>query len=84
MLLKVVCLDGWQNLVWSYAKQFGITKLSWITTGGKSSQESIRNGIFHLKDKANKDDIIIVHDGIRPLVEDFVLTDVINICQNVR
>ncbi len=79
--IEVVCLDGWQNLVWSYAKQFGITKLSWITTGGKSSQESIRNGIFHLKDKANKDDIIIVHDGIRPLVEDFVLTDVINICQ---
>jgi 2-C-methyl-D-erythritol 4-phosphate cytidylyltransferase len=30
-----------------------------------------------LEGKANDDDIIIIHDGIRPLVDDSVLTDVI-------
>ena len=39
--------------------------------------ESIRNGVYHLEGKANDNDIIIIHDGIRPLVDDSVLTDVL-------
>ncbi|MGI6439052.1 MAG: IspD/TarI family cytidylyltransferase [Sphaerochaetaceae bacterium] len=79
--IEVVCLDGWQNLVWAYAKQYGITKLKWMTTGGDSSQESIRNGVYHLKDKVDEGDVVIIHDGIRPLVDDSVLSDVISTCK---
>lgn len=75
--IEVVCLAGWQEIVWAYAKQFGITKLKWIVEGGKSGQESIRNGVYHLEDKCEKEDIIVIHDGIRPLVDATVLTDVI-------
>lgn len=79
--IEVVCIDGWQNVVQAYAKQFNITKLKWIVTGGNSGQESIRNGVFNLEDKASADDTIIIHDGVRPLVDDEVLTDVIVKCQ---
>ena len=75
--IEVVCLEGWESVVWAYAKQFGIDKLKWIVKGGQSGQESIRNGVFNLEGKWSEDDIIIVHDGIRPLIEPFVLTDVI-------
>ena len=75
--IEVVCLDGWESLVWAYAKQFGVDKLKWIVKGGASGQESIRNGVFNLEGKVSENDIIIVHDGIRPLIEPFVLTDVI-------
>ena len=75
--IEVVCLEGWEAVVWAYAMQFGIDKLKWIVIGGKSGQESIRNGVFNLEGKLSKNDIIIVHDGIRPLIEPFVLTDVI-------
>ena len=75
--IEVVCIDGWQDRVWDYAKQFGITKLKWVVTGGRTGQESIRNGVFNLEDKCGADDIVIIHDGIRPLVDAFVLTDVI-------
>lgn len=75
--IEVVCIDGWQDRVWDYAKQFGITKLKWVVTGGRTGQESIRNGVFNLEDKCGADDIVIIHDGIRPLVDQFVLTDVI-------
>jgi 2-C-methyl-D-erythritol 4-phosphate cytidylyltransferase len=75
--IEVVCLDGWHEVLWAYAHQFNITKLKWIVSGGNSGQESIRNGVFNLEDKANNDDIIIIHDGIRPLVDATVLTDVI-------
>ena len=75
--IEVVCLEGWESVVWAYAKQFGIDKLKWIVKGGNTGQESIRNGVFNLEGKLSEDDIVIVHDGIRPLIEPFVLTDVI-------
>lgn len=75
--IEVVCLDGWQEVLWAYAKQFNITKLKWVITGGNTGQESIRNGVDNLKGHASDDDIIIIHDGIRPLVDETVLTDVI-------
>ena len=75
--IEVVCIEGWENVVWSYAKQYNITKLKWIVKGGASGQESIRNGVYNLEGKCNLDDTIIIHDGIRPLVDAEVLTDVI-------
>ena len=79
--IAVVCIEGWEQVVWSYAKQYNITKLRWIVTGGAMVQESIRNGVFNLEDKCNADDIVIIHDGIRPLVDAEVLTDVIKTAQ---
>lgn len=75
--IEVVCIDGWHDVLLAYAKQFGIDKLKWIVSGGKTSQESIRNGVYNLEGKVSNDDIIIIHDGIRPLVDGAVLTDVI-------
>ncbi len=75
--IEVVCLEGWDNVLWAYAHQFNITKLKWIVPGGNSGQESIRNGVYNLEDKVSDDDIVIIHDGIRPLIDATVLTDVI-------
>ncbi len=79
--IEVVCIDGWHDIVRAYARQFNIDKLKWIVSGGSSAQESIRNGIFHLEEVCQEDDIIIVHDGIRPLVDETVLSDVIVKCR---
>lgn len=79
--IEVVCLDGWENILRAYAKQYGIEKLHWIVPGGRTGQESIRNGVFHLKDVCAEDDIAIIHDGIRPMIDEEVLSDVIVTCQ---
>ncbi|HBJ1651645.1 2-C-methyl-D-erythritol 4-phosphate cytidylyltransferase [Clostridium botulinum] len=79
--IELVCIDGWHDIVWAYAKQFNITKLKWIVSGGTSGQESIRNGVYNLENKCKVDDVIIIHDGIRPLVDDTVLSDVIIKCK---
>lgn len=79
--IEVVCIDGWHDIVWAYAKQFNISKLKWIVGGGRSGQESIRNGVYKLEDVCAEDDIVVVHDGIRPLVDAEVLTDVIVTCE---
>lgn len=78
--IEVVCIDGWQQDVKEYAKCYGITKLKWITAGGNTSQESIRNGVKNLQGICREDDTIIIHDGVRPLVDEDVLTDVIDVC----
>ena len=75
--IEVVCIEGWEAVLWAYAKQFNIHKLKWVVCGGKTGQESIRNGVFSIREHCSDDDTIIIHDGIRPLVDDSVLTDVI-------
>lgn len=75
--IEVVCIDGWHEVLWAYAHQFNITKLKWVVGGGNTGQESIRNGVFNLEGKVGDGDIVIIHDGIRPLVDESVLTDVI-------
>ncbi len=79
--IEVVCVDGWQEQLLLYARQYGIEKLRWVTMGGATAQESIRNGVFALEDKCTAHDIVIVHDSIRPIVDDFVLTDVIELAK---
>jgi 2-C-methyl-D-erythritol 4-phosphate cytidylyltransferase len=79
--ITLVCLDGWQNVVDAYARQFGIDKLVRIVAGGASGQESIRNGVFALEGVADPDDLVVIHDGIRPLVDDHVLSDVVRVAR---
>lgn len=80
--IEVVCLDGWEQVLVAYAKQYKIDKLKWIVKGGTSGQESIRNGVYNLEGKLSEDDICIVHDGVRPMLDPEVITDVIRVTQS--
>ena len=74
--IAVVCLDGWENSLKAYANQFGITKLKYIFPGGASNQESIHNGLIGLKESGCSDeDIILIQDGVRPLVSEDIITN---------
>ncbi len=79
--IGLVCLDGWHDVARAYAKQFNIDKLKWIISGGETAQESIREGVYYLEGKCREEDTVIIHDGIRPLVDDSVLSDVIMKCE---
>ena len=79
--IEVVCLSGWEEPLRDYARQYGITKLKWVVTGGATGQESIRNGVYNLEGKVKDDDIAIIHDGIRPMVDSSVLSDIIRVCR---
>lgn len=79
--IEVVCLSGWEEVLKAYALQYGIAKLKWIVPGGNSSQESIYAGLKKLEGEVNKKDIVIIHDGIRPMVEDVVLDSCIETCR---
>ena len=78
----VSCLDGWQEILKAYAKQFNITKLVSVVSGGKNGQESIYKGLLEAKRLYNQEDMILIHDAIRPMVTDDIISDAIAVCQN--
>ncbi len=79
--ILVVCLEGWHEILRAYARQYHIDKLRWIVSGGNDGQESTRNGIKALKDVCDADDIIVVHDSIRPYLPGEVISDAIVKCR---
>lgn len=79
--IAVVCIAGWEQILWSYAKQFNITKLQHVIPGGENGQVSIRNGVFELERHYDKDDIVLIHDAIRPLVSEEIISDNIRVAR---
>lgn len=80
--IAVVCLKGWEVVIKAYANQYGITKLKYIYPGGDSNFHSIRNGLLGLhKDGVQDDDIVIIQDGVRPLVSEDIITRNIETCK---
>lgn len=80
--IEVVCLEDWQGALKAYAKQFGIAKLENVVNGGKNGQDSIRNGVYDIATRHNSpDDIVLVHDAIRPMISEEVITDNIRVCR---
>ena len=79
--IAVVCLDGWHEVLRAYARQYHITKLRWIVSGGSNGQDSTQKGIEALRDVCGEEDIVLVHDAIRPFITSEVLTDAIVKCR---
>lgn len=79
--IEVVCLDGWEQVLRAYGRQYKIDKLKWVVKGGASGQESIRNGVYNFEGVLAEDDICIVHDGVRPMLDPEVITDVVRVAK---
>lgn len=79
--IMVVCIDGWQEILWAYAHQFNITKMKWVTAGGDNGQQSIYNGIVELKKHCDLSDLVLVHDAIRPNVSQEIISSCIAECR---
>lgn len=80
--IEVVCIDGWHDVLRAYCRQFGIAKLEGIVSGGETGQDSIRNGLKDIaKRYTDDDDIVLIHDSIRPLVSHEVISDNIRVCR---
>lgn len=80
-VIAVVCIDGWQTVLQAYANQFNITKLKHIVTGGINGQDSIRNGVYEMKKHFKDEDIVLIHDAIRPMVSAEIISDCIRVTE---
>ena len=75
--IYVACLEGWNTVLEAYTKQFNITKLKRIVTGGATGQLSIYNAMNAIyEDHSDTSDVtVLIHDGNRPMVSQDVITD---------
>ncbi|MCS6103226.1 2-C-methyl-D-erythritol 4-phosphate cytidylyltransferase [Clostridium botulinum] len=79
--IGVVCIDGWHDILKAYARQYNITKLKWVIPGGKNGQDSIRNGVHEAAKRYCDKDLLLIHDAIRPLVTEEIISDCIVQCE---
>lgn len=79
--ILVVCIDGWQEILQAYARQFNITKLRWVVAGGENGQASIYNGVKELEKHCAGTDMILIHDAIRPNVSQEIISGCIAQCR---
>lgn len=70
----IACLETWIPKLQRYIDQFGITKVASIVPGGDSSQSSTRNGIYEAARLFPGDSIVLIHDGVRPLLSSETIT----------
>lgn len=79
-IILVVCLEGWEPILQAYIRQMGVKKVRWIVKGGATGQQSIRAGLRELEQRCAPEDLVLIHDGNRPLVPQSVITDSIVTC----
>lgn len=77
--IVVVCVKEWIEHVQELIKKFSLTKVQWITEGGRTGHDSIRNGIFFLRDKIDSEDYVIVHDAVRPALSQTIIDEVLRV-----
>ncbi len=79
--IVVACIKGWENMVEAYAKQFQISKLKTVIQGGETAQETSKLAVDCLMETCSPEDIIVLHDAIRPMVSDEIISDSIAACK---
>lgn len=73
--IAVACLESWIETLRSELASAGFRKVRWIVPGGATAQESIRNALWALRDAgAEKRATVLVHDGVRPLIDAETIT----------
>lgn len=77
--IVVVCLEGWEDVLLRGANVYGISKMlgqpdHGIVAGGETGMKSLRNGMHYLKQHYGKDSIVVIHDAVRPLVSQNIIT----------
>lgn len=78
--IAVVCIREWIDYLKIQLKKFQFEKVKWIVEGGATGQESIYNGLKKIYDsnKTSEQDIVLIHDGVRPLISEKLISDNIN------
>lgn len=74
----IPCVREWVNHCRNLMDEYGITKVNTIIPGGATSQESTYIGLCAAERVANNEpSIVLIHDGVRPLITEDTISDCI-------
>ena len=66
--IVVVCLESWIKELEHLLKVYAISKVRTVVPGGEGGDISIYNGLRALESVCKDEDIVLIHDGVRPLI----------------
>jgi 2-C-methyl-D-erythritol 4-phosphate cytidylyltransferase len=79
--VEIVCVESHIEYLREMVNKYNLDKVKWITKGGATFQGSVMNGVNNLKYKISDDDVVLVHFGASPFVEEDIITDAIEVCK---
>ena len=83
----VVCIEPWIPFLEKQLKKFEINKVVDVVPGGETGQDSIYNGLcaanrwLTSQGKEENGAVVLIHDGVRPLITEQTITDNITIAR---
>lgn len=78
----IVCREGYTDLMSQYVDDYHIHKVEKILIGGENRQKSLERGLLTIRNMgAVDDDIVVIHDGVRPLVSQAAINENIRVAQ---
>lgn len=75
--IVIVCLEDKILELERLLRRYEINKVVSIVPGGDSGHASIYNGILSMETYSKKGDIVLLHDGVRPLIHQTLILDCI-------
>ena len=76
--IVIVCIEDWIPYLNKLLEKFQIDKVRAVVPGGASGQESIYKGLRAIREHAQDNSIVLVHDGVRPFVNEQLISNCIN------
>jgi len=77
----VVCVADWLKYMQSLVAKYSLVKVKWVLAGGQTALDTQLNGLRAIKeydDSLGGNGIVLIHDGVRPLINDKLICDCIN------
>ncbi len=68
--IVLVILEQWIDYCKGLVEKFRLNKVKAVVTGGATALSSQRNGLIKAQELFSEDSIVLIHDGVRPLVDD--------------
>lgn len=73
--ITIVCIKEWIEELKGLIRRYGFRKVNCIIPGGETGHDSIYLGLKKMKETMKKDDIVLIHDGVRPLINEELITE---------
>ncbi len=77
----VVIKEGYVDYIYDLASKFHLNKIRAVITGGATAMDSIYLGLLEASKNMNDEDIVLLHDGVRPLIDGELIDNNIKICR---
>lgn len=79
----VACHASYSEYMESLLQRYGIKKVRAVISGGKDRQDSVLNGLKYIQRVgASDDDIVVIHDGVRPLIQENIISENVRVAKN--